>query len=298
MLARMVNSLPNGLSQQITKLYFQVVLRNQRRAHSTPEHHQFGRMDVKILPALKDNYMYLLIDKRTNQAAIIDPVEPETVLRAVCEHGVNLTTVLTTHHHWDHAGGNQELVKKIPNIEVYGGDDRIGALTKKVEHNTIFNIGNMVVQCLFTPCHTAGHICYFVTTPDEANDSIVFTGDTLFLAGCGRFFEGTAEQMYGAMSILGSLPDNTKVYCGHEYTVQNLKFAAHVEPKNEHIKNKLEWAIQRREDGKPTVPSTISEEKQINPFMRVVEPAVMIHAGAKDAIDTMRSIRLEKDTFQ
>ncbi|KAH9640711.1 hypothetical protein HF086_007282 [Spodoptera exigua] len=250
-------------------------------------------MDVKILPALKDNYMYLLVDRATNEAAVVDPVETKTVLQAVQDHQVKLTTVLTTHHHWDHAGGNEELAKQVPGIEVYGGDDRIGALTKKVEHNTIFNVGNLLVQCLFTPCHTMGHICYYVTTPEEGSD-----GDTLFLAGCGRFFEGNAEQMYNAFSILGSLPDNTKVYCGHEYTLQNLKFAAHVEPSNEEVIKKIAWSEQRREEGKPTVPSTIGEEKKYNPFMRVSELPVLKHAGAQNAIQAMRNIRLEKDSFQ
>ncbi|CAH1645370.1 unnamed protein product [Spodoptera littoralis] len=298
MLARFVNSLPTGLSQRITKLYFQVLVRNQRELHSSVEYHQYSNMDVKILPALKDNYMYLLVDKATNEAAVVDPVETKTVLQAVHDHQLKLTTVLTTHHHWDHAGGNEELANQVPGIEVYGGDDRIGALTKKVEHNTIFNIGNLMVQCLFTPCHTMGHICYYVTTPGEGSEGVVFTGDTLFLAGCGRFFEGNAEQMYNAFSILGSLPDNTKVYCGHEYTLQNLKFALHVEPSNNEILKKIAWSELRREEGKPTVPSTIGEEKSYNPFMRVYEAEVMQHANAQNAIQAMKNIRLEKDSFQ
>ncbi|XP_072931769.1 hydroxyacylglutathione hydrolase, mitochondrial [Epargyreus clarus] len=299
MLARAVNSLPFGLSQRITKFYFQALTWNQRGSHSAQELHEYPNMDVKILPALQDNYMYLIVDKATQEAAIVDPVEPKTVLKAIEEHGVNLTTVLTTHHHWDHAGGNEDLVKLRPGLKVYGGDDRIGALTKKVEHNTKFNIGHLNVECLFTPCHTTGHICYFVTAPEEGNDSAVFTGDTLFLGGCGRFFEGTAEQMHTALiDILGNLPDQTKVFCGHEYTLQNLKFAAHVEPDNESVKNKIAWSTWRREEGKPTVPSTIAEEKTYNPFMRVTEATVMNHAKRSNPIETMRAIRLEKDHFK
>ncbi|CAH2980137.1 unnamed protein product [Chilo suppressalis] len=299
MLARFVNSLPFGLSQQITKLYFQALIRNQREAHSQIEHHQYRNMDVKILPALQDNYMYLIVDKATKQAAIVDPVDPKSVMKAVEEQGVNLTSVLTTHHHWDHAGGNEELMKLHPDLTVYGGDDRIGALTKKVEHNTQFNIGNLNVQCLFTPCHTSGHICYFVTSPKEDNESVVFTGDTLFLGGCGRFFEGTADQMYKALiTILGTLPDQTKVFCGHEYTLQNLKFALHVEPSNEEIRKKIEWSTERRQEGKPTVPSTIAEEKLYNPFMRVTQPTIMKFANCSDAIQTMKTIRSHKDNFK
>ncbi|XP_028163683.1 hydroxyacylglutathione hydrolase, mitochondrial isoform X4 [Ostrinia furnacalis] len=256
-------------------------------------------MDVKILPALQDNYMYLIVDKATKEAAIVDPVDPGAVLKAVEEQGVNLTTVLTTHHHWDHAGGNSDLVKQHPGLQVYGGDDRIGALTKKVQHNTRFNVGNLNVQCLFTPCHTSGHICYFVSAPEEGNDPAVFTGDTLFLAGCGRFFEGTADQMHQALiNILSGLPDQTKVFCGHEYTLQNLKFASHVEPTNEEIKKKMEWSKDMREKGKPTVPSTIAEEKLYNPFMRVNQSSVMKFAKSNDEIETMKIIRLHKDNFK
>ncbi|XP_045497605.1 hydroxyacylglutathione hydrolase, mitochondrial isoform X1 [Colias croceus] len=299
MLARVVNSLPFGLSQRITRLYFQALVWNQRTSHSKPEFHQFKNMDVKILPALKDNYMYLIVDKATKEAAIVDPVEPNTVLKAVEEQGVTLTKVLTTHHHWDHAGGNEDLVKMHPGLEVYGGDDRIGALTNKVVHNSKFNIGNLNVLCLFTPCHTSGHICYFVTSPEEGGEQVVFTGDTLFLGGCGRFFEGTAEQMHKALiDILGNLPEQTKVFCGHEYSIQNLKFAAHVEPENEDVKNKITWSLQKRQEGKPTVPSTILEEKLYNPFMRVTQGPVMKHVNKVDPIETMKAIRLEKDNFK
>ncbi|CAG4937009.1 unnamed protein product [Parnassius apollo] len=299
MLARVINSLPLRLSQGITKLYFRALTWKQQGFHSIQEHLEYNKMDVKILPALQDNYMYLIVDKATKEAAIVDPVEPNTVLKAVQEHGVKLTTVLTTHHHWDHAGGNENLVKMQPGLQVYGGDDRIGALTIKVQHNTKFNIGRLNVQCLFTPCHTSGHICYFVTAPEEGEDSAVFTGDTLFLGGCGRFFEGTADQMYHALiEVLSRLPNETKVFCGHEYTLQNLKFALHVEPDNENVKEKISWSKQRREDGKPTVPSTIAEEKLYNPFMRVMEAAVMKHANKTEPIETMKAIRLEKDGFK
>lgn len=255
-------------------------------------------MDVKILPALQDNYMYLIIDKETRDAAIVDPVDPDSVLKAVEKEQVNLKQVLTTHHHWDHAGGNEKLVQSFKTkLTVYGGDDRIGALTNKVKHNDKFTIGNLNVECLHTPCHTSGHICYHVVGPD--NGSAVFTGDTLFLAGCGRFFEGTPDQMYTALiKILSNLPDDTKVFCGHEYSLQNLAFAAHVEPQNETIKAKIDWAKNKREENQPTVPSTISEEKLINPFMRVHEKPVQDHAGKTDGIEVMGYIRREKDSFK
>lgn len=198
---------------------------------------------------------FQIIDKATQTAAIVDPVDPDSVLSAVKDANVSLTQVLTTHHHWDHAGGNEKLVKAFqgPALTVYGGDDRIGALTQKVGHGDSFSIGNLSVKCLFTPCHTSGHICYFVEGSDDG-DKAVFTGDTLFLSGCGRFFEGTADQMYAALvEKLGSLPGHTKVYCGHEYSLQNLAFAKHVEPDNMAVQKKIEWCKERRQKDLPTV---------------------------------------------
>ncbi|KAH1015808.1 hydroxyacylglutathione hydrolase, mitochondrial isoform X2 [Dendroctonus ponderosae] len=255
-------------------------------------------MKVTVLPALSDNYMYLITDETTKQAAIVDPVAPDTVLHAVQNEGVNLTQILTTHHHWDHAGGNEELIKKCPNpLEVYGGDKRIGGLTNKVSDGDRFKIGEIDVECLFTPCHTTGHICYYLTDPK--GETAVFTGDTLFVAGCGRFFEGTPQQMYTALvEKLSKLPDNTLVFCGHEYTQQNLKFARHVERENRDIMKASADADEKRQKGIPTVPSTILQEKKINPFMRVMMGSVQRHASCDDAIATMQAIRKEKDTFK
>ncbi|XP_029584579.1 hydroxyacylglutathione hydrolase, mitochondrial isoform X1 [Salmo trutta] len=256
-------------------------------------------MKVELLPALTDNYMYLLIDEESKEAAIIDPVAPVKVVEAIRKHGVRLTTVLTTHHHWDHAGGNEKMVRLVPGLTVYGGDDRVDALTKKVKHSNTFKVGSLTVKCLFTPCHTTGHICYLVTKDNSTEPPAVFTGDTLFVAGCGKFFEGTAEQMYRALiDVLGRLPPETRVYCGHEYTVNNLKFARHVEPDNEVIKKKLAWAKEKVSNGEPTIPSTVAEEFKFNPFMRVKEKSVQEHAGQNDPVETMRSLRKEKDGFR
>ncbi|KAJ8253933.1 hypothetical protein COCON_G00205450 [Conger conger] len=257
-------------------------------------------MKIELLPALTDNYMYLLIDEDTREAAIVDPVEPAKVLDAVKKHRVKLTTVLTTHHHWDHAGGNDKLVKLgPPGLKVYGGDDRVGALTQKISHYSTFKVGSLNVKCLFTPCHTTGHICYFVTKDKSSEPPAVFTGDTLFIGGCGKFFEGTADEMYRALiEVLGRLPPETRVYCGHEYTINNLKFARHVEPNNDAVRKKLAWAKETYDNGEPTIPSTVGEEFTYNPFMRVREKSVQDHARKTDPIDTMRSIRKEKDNFR
>ncbi|XP_003417826.1 hydroxyacylglutathione hydrolase, mitochondrial isoform X1 [Loxodonta africana] len=256
-------------------------------------------MKVELLPALTDNYMYLVIDKDTKEAAIVDPVQPQKVMETVKKHGVKLTTVLTTHHHWDHAGGNEKLVKLEPGLKVYGGDDRIEALTNKVTHLSVLQVGSLSVKCLSTPCHTSGHICYFVSKPGSSEPPAVFTGDTLFVAGCGKFYEGTADEMYKALiKVLGQLPPDTKVYCGHEYTINNLKFARYVEPHNTAIQDKLAWAKEKYRIGEPTVPSTIAEEFTYNPFMRVREKSVQEHASETDPVTTMRAIRKEKDQFK
>ncbi|XP_067647846.1 hydroxyacylglutathione hydrolase, mitochondrial-like isoform X2 [Eurosta solidaginis] len=280
------NSLQKLLSVGINKM------------HSSVEDLKSGNLHIKVLPALQDNFMYLIIDTATKEAAIVDPVEPDTVLAAVEAEQVNLTKVLTTHHHWDHAGGNEKLVKQYGKpLTVYGGDERIRPLTQKVKQDDRFQIGNLNVSCLFTPCHTTGHICYFVEAPN--NERAVFTGDTLFQGGCGRFFEGTPDQMYSALiEKLSALPDDTKVFCGHEYTLQNMAYARHVEPQNERILKRIEWAKLRRATKAPTVPSTIGEEKSWNPFMRVREPSVQQHAGAKDPVKCMGNLRKEKDNFK
>lgn len=258
-----------------------------------------SEMQVHILPALSDNYMYLLVDEATKEAAAVDPVEPQKVVDAVKQLGLNLSTILTTHHHWDHAGGNSQMTELFKGLRVIGGDDRIPAMNQKVVHGDEVKMGEITIKCLATPCHTGGHICYFASSPKDPEGPAVFTGDTLFVAGCGKFFEGTADQMHSALiQKLSSLPDNTRVYCGHEYTVGNLKFALHVEPSNEDILAKVEWSGTKRQTNEPTVPSTILDEKKYNPFMRVHEPSVQRHAATSDPVATMAFLRREKDNFK
>jgi len=298
---KLFSSLPDRITQGLTAAYFKFQAWRTiglHGFHSDSTCTKLLAMDINVLPALQDNYMYLIVDKETNSAAVVDPVNPDRVLEAVRAHNVNLTAVLTTHHHWDHAGGNEELVKKFEStLKVYGGDDRIGALTNKIGQDDIINVGSLKIRCMFTPCHTTGHICYFVEAP--SGEKSVFTGDTLFLGGCGRFFEGTAQQMYTALiEKLSALPDDTLVYCGHEYSLQNLAFAKHVEPNNQDITKKIKWSQGQRSKNLPTIPSTIAEEKKINPFMRVNESAVQSHAGLTEGVSTMAYIRKEKDTFK
>lgn len=280
-----------------------VLVSSAWRAHGYNYYHsdkklvEMAGMRVEVLPALNDNYMYLIIDEETKEAAIVDPVDPNVVMDSVGDHKVKLTKILTTHHHWDHASGNKKMKKIIPELLVYGGDDRIEALTNRVRHGDKLNIGKLDVECLFTPCHTKGHICYVVKPPGQPQ--AVFTGDTLFIAGCGRFFEGTPQEMYDALyNKLGSLPNDTKVFCGHEYTIPNLRFAEIVDPSNRAVAAKMEWAQAMRKENKPTVPSTIGEEKEINPFMRIHTKPLQWRADTEDPIKTMGYIRSEKDNFR
>ncbi|KAL2558324.1 Hydroxyacylglutathione hydrolase cytoplasmic [Forsythia ovata] len=257
-------------------------------------------MQILHIPCLEDNYAYMIIDEATKEAAVVDPVEPHSVLQVAQENGVDLKVVLTTHHHWDHAGGNEKIKQLVPDIKIYGGSiDNVQGCTNKVENGDKMSLGaDINIMCLHTPCHTKGHISYYVTGKEE-EDPAVFTGDTMFIAGCGKFFEGTAEQMYHSLCVtLGSLPKPTQVFCGHEYTVKNLQFASTVEPDNVRISQKLSWAQQKRKAGLPTIPSTIAEELETNPFVRVDLPEVQEKVGCKSPVEALREIRQRKDNWR
>lgn len=198
----------------------------------------------------------------------------------------------------DHAHGNNDLVSLLDEkIPIYGGDDRVQGITNIVGQGDIIEFGNIKVHVKFTPCHTKGHVLYFV---EQNDDRYIFTGDTLFIGGCGRFFEGTAEQMVAALKQISELPENTKVMCGHEYTVANLNFAISVDPNNSILKSKFEWAKQQRSENKFTIPSTIKEELEFNPFMRVnvpeIQKAVSLEGG--DPVEVMAALRQLKNDFK
>ena len=224
-------------------------------------------MRIVPIPVLADNYAYLLIDEATKEAGVVDPSEAGPVADAVRKEGVRLSAIINTHHHWDHVGGNEELAKEFPGVKVYGhtrDKDRTPAITNLINEGDTLNIGAHRGQFLFIPCHTNGHIALYFQ-----HEKAVFTGDTLFVAGCGRLFEGTAADMHNNMVKLMALPDDTRVFCGHEYTVKNLQFALTLEPSNTKVQEKLRWAQDMRAKQLPTIPSTVAEEKQLNPFVRV-----------------------------
>ncbi|KAK9841253.1 hypothetical protein WJX74_002618 [Apatococcus lobatus] len=253
-------------------------------------------MRVVQVPVLSDNYAYLLIGSN-GQAAAVDPVEPEKVLAKAQEEGVKVTRVLTTHHHWDHAGGNQKILGMVPGLQIVGGiHDNVEACTSTVQDNDEFQFAGITIRCLETPFHTQGHICYFCTEPNQK--PVVFTGDTLFVGGCGRCFVGTPSQMFSSLvEKLSKLPEETAVYCGHEYTVSNLKFGAHADKENKAVHQKLAWAEQQRSKGLSTIPSTIGDEQKFNPFLRCQTAGLQAFTGKQDPIDVIGATRKAKDSF-
>ena len=224
-------------------------------------------MEVVPVPLLADNYGYLLIDPTSKRAAIVDCSEAAPVLAEVERRGLRLEAVLSTHHHFDHVGGNEELARAIPGLRVLGSRadlNRVPALTEALADGEEFEVIGVRGRALFIPAHTSDHVAYFF--PNDGPS--VFSGDTLFVAGCGRLFEGSPEQMMRSLGKLAALPDATQVWCGHEYTEKNLCFAHELEPANTEISARLERVRAQRRAGKPTVPSTVGEEKRTNPFLR------------------------------
>ncbi|KAF0705788.1 Aste57867_6945 [Aphanomyces stellatus] len=244
--------------------------------------------NVVVIPVLNDNYSYLLIDGATKTCAVVDPVEPEKVIRAAEQHNVAITHVLTTHSHADHDGGNLKIKQLLPQVVVVGGKgDNVRGVMQEVDDQEILAIGTLQVQVLATPCHTCGHVLY------RCGDAL-FTGDTLFVAGCGRFNSGSPDQMHYALNhVIAGLPADTKIYCGHEYTANNLKFAAAVEPENRAVAQKLAWATTQAS----TIPSTVASELDTNPFMRVHVPAVQKYTDATDPVLVMARLREAKNNF-
>jgi len=226
-------------------------------------------MRVVPVPVLQDNYSYLILPPDEKTAAVVDCVEVAPVLAAAQELGVVITAILSTHHHWDHVGGNEELAAALP-VAVYGSAedaDRIPAITNPVREGDRISIGSLSAEILLVPAHTSGHIAYYFR-----EERTIFTGDTLFAGGCGRLFEGDARQMMASLDKLNCLPAETRVYCGHEYTIRNLEFAETLEPGSQAIQDKLAWSRARREEGRPTLPTTLASERETNPFLRTGSP--------------------------
>ncbi len=261
----------------------------------------YTKMRILPVPLLRDNYGYLIIDDTTGEAAIVDPGEVEPVLDAVSRAQVRLTKILNTHHHWDHTGGNEALLRAIPGLEVAGyarDRERIPGINRFLDAGDQVSVGTLEGRVLLVPCHTRGHVAYLF-------GPALFSGDTLFVGGCGRFTEGTAAQMFDALfRVFGALPRSTLLYCGHEYALKNLRFAATLEPDNLAIANKTRDVMAARARGLPSVPTSLNEEWTYNPFLRVDQPELVASVKAiepgvrgQDPVAVMAVVRRLKDAF-
>jgi hydroxyacylglutathione hydrolase len=252
-------------------------------------------MRVIPVPCLSDNYAYLVARDGSDEAIVIDPSEAEPVIAAIEREKLRLVAIVNTHHHHDHVGGNEGLRARFGPLPVYAhasDEGRVPAQTERVEEGKRFTVAGLELDPLHVPGHTTGAVAYRI-------EDAVFTGDTLFVAGCGRLFEGTPEMMHRSLSDkLARLPPETRVYCGHEYTVSNLRFAAHAEPDNQAVADKLERAKAMRERNEPTVPSTMGEELATNPFLRATSPTVASRFPGANAVDIFAAVRKAKDTFR
>lgn len=220
-------------------------------------------LNINIVNAFEDNYIFMLTCNTTGEIAVVDPGDAAVVMDFLGDK--KLTKILITHHHHDHIGGIKELVEKYGcSVVAFKGDqNRIPCITATVCEGDKVQVGRSLAMVMHIPGHTTGHIGYYF-----ADEKALFCGDTLFVAGCGRLFEGTADIMFNSMVKLNSLPDDTAVYCAHEYTLANLNFAKHVAPDDIKIKDSLQLASQKRQTGKATVPSTIGAEKEHNVFLK------------------------------
>lgn len=236
-------------------------------------------MAITVVPQLFDNYAYLVSDD-AGAAGVVDCAEADKVLAEAQRLGLKLKAVLTTHWHPDHSAGNADLARAVSGLRVYGAraeGGRIPALTDPVGDASRIQIGTLAASVIGIPAHTNGHVAYYFRALGS-----VFTGDTLFVGGCGRVFEGKAATMFQSLARLAALPDDTRVWCGHEYTEKNLRFALTLEPGNLRLKHKYEWAQRVTAEGGWTVPSTIGEEKESNPFLRLNSPELCASLKAAD----------------
>jgi len=257
-------------------------------------------MEILRIPALSDNYIFLLHDPQKNIAAVVDPAEAQPVLRQLQKLGASLVAIFNTHHHRDHVGANQELMEYFPEVCIYGGAGDRGRIPGQ---QVFLNPGDQVTfsdhrgEVFFVPGHTRAHIAYYFPPTDHTQPGNLFCGDTLFAGGCGRLFEGTPAQMVDSLGQLRHLPDNTRVWCAHEYTLKNLEFALTVDNQNLDLQNRYAQVKKARIQGESTIPSLLGQEKRTNPFLRWDQPLVQSAMGSNDPVKVFARMRSLKDQF-
>jgi hydroxyacylglutathione hydrolase len=255
-----------------------------------------AKLEIHQFPTRSDNYGVLVHDPATEATAAIDAPDAEELLAALHERGWVLTHILTTHHHHDHTAGNA-VVKRMTGCTIVGPAMEAGSIPGidiKVAEGDTIDIGNAKATVIETPGHTRGHISYYFS-----EDGIVFVGDTLFSVGCGKLLEGDAKMMWGSLQKLMILPPETTLYCGHEYTNDNCRFALTVEPENEALRVRATEVTALAEAGEPALPTTIAQELATNPFLRPSSPAIQARLGmeGKELYAIFGEIRRRKDRF-
>ena len=256
-------------------------------------------MEIIQIPVLSDNYIFLLVDGDRQIAAVVDPAEAAPVLAQLAQLQIELVAIFNTHHHGDHVGGNRQLMAAFPAARVYGGVEDRGRIPGQqvfLEDGDRVQFGDRDAEVFYIPGHTRAHIAYyFPPAGDEAGE--LFCGDTIFAGGCGRLFEGTPAQMVSSMTKLRQLPDHTRIWCAHEYTLGNLKFAVTIDPQNQELQQRLVDVTVARENLIPTVPTNLGVEKRTNPFLRWDVAALHKSVESIDSIETFARIRSLKDQF-
>lgn len=257
-------------------------------------------MEIQRISVLADNYIFVLSDPVQRKAVVVDPAVAEPVLDYLSKIDAQLIAIFNTHHHADHVGGNRKLIQHFPDLCVYGGAEDKGRIPHQqkflIEGDTI-QFAQRKVQVFFVPGHTRAHIAYYFPPINLEEPGELFCGDTLFAGGCGRLFEGTPAQMLDSLGKLRQLPDNTRVWCAHEYTLNNLKFALSVDENNLDLQTRYQEVLQARRQGIATVPSCLGVEKQTNPFLRWDSPALQVIARIKEPARVFARIRGMKDQF-
>lgn len=260
---------------------------------------------IHLIPLFSDNYSYLIIDQKSGKSVCVDPGQAapiiETFSKLQRSLPLTLDAILATHKHGDHVDGILQLKEKYPSVQVIGtGYEEIPGITKEVFDGETFQIGQLNFQTISTPCHTTGHVCYYL---NDFKSTHLFCGDTLFLGGCGRFFEGTPSQMLDNMDKFLNLPSSTKIYCGHEYTMSNLKFLHHLYQYHPDLKRIAESYFHKYEtlrcNNLPTIPSSIEDEMKYNAFLKCHNRDIQELVGSLgDPVNTMKKLRELKNNFK